>query len=146
MYLVLLQKIKAAICYIAAPSAHMGKLNFQPDFAVSTSLCVHHYLLQEVTMIFVPIPNEKAAVATAASSAQMSAITGNPIVPLPRRNSMGFCSSLPTIFSLNPFRRSLLTHKTFPTPAYTQNRLLDGAPRHSPSFSTTFKANISQSE
>ena len=122
MYLALSQEIKAAMQRIAASSAHVGELNFQPDFTVSTSLCVHHYLLQEVTkLIFVPIPNKKAAGATAASCAQMSAITSNPIVPPPHRNSMGFCSSLPTISSLHPFRRSLLTHKTFPIPAYPTN-------------------------
>ena len=118
MYLTLSRKIKAAICCIAATYAHLG--NFHPDDTEETPRFVHHFR-QEVTMINVPIPNEKAAGATAASSAQMSAITGNPIVPPPRRNSMGFCSSLPTISSLNPFRRSLLTYKTFPTPAYLKN-------------------------
>ena len=119
MYFKLLQEIEAAIDCIAATYVHVG--DFHPDDTGATPRFVHHYLLQEVTMIFVPIPNEKAAVAPAASCALASAITGNPIVPPPRRISMGFCSSLPTISSLNPFQRSLLTHKTFLILAYPTN-------------------------
>ncbi len=90
MYLTLSRKVKAAICCIAATTAHAGGFNFQPDATRRTPLSVHHYLLQEVTVIPIPARNEKAAGAAAAFNAQMSAITGSSIVPPLRRNGMGF--------------------------------------------------------
>jgi hypothetical protein len=114
VYLTHPRKPRAATRCLAVSRAHAGNFDFQPDTTGRTQLSISYDLFQEVTMLVIPTPNQKAAVAAAASSAQMNALTGNPIVPPPRRNSPGFRSSLPTIFSLNPFWPSLLTHKTFP--------------------------------
>jgi len=91
MYIPYSRKAKAAISTIAATPAHMGQPNFQPDVRRRDPLTVHQDLPQEVTVISVQVPKEKAAVATAAPGAQVSALTGNLIVPPLHRNAMGFC-------------------------------------------------------
>jgi len=104
------RKAKAAICTIAATIAYSGQSNFQPDARRRDPLTVHQDLSQEVTMIPVPTPKEKAAGATAAPGAQVSAITGNPIVPPLHRNTMGFCPFFPLNFPTHPFP----TYRIFP--------------------------------
>jgi len=106
-------KVKAAIYTIAASMARAGQSNSQPDARRRNPLTVHQHLLQEVTVILVPAHKGKAAVATAAQSAQMSAIQVNIIVPPLRRNAMGFS---PYLLPFLPFQ-SLPNHKTFPLPA-----------------------------
>ena len=91
MYLTHPRKPRAVTRCLAVSRAHVGNFDFQPDATGNTPLCVHYSLFQEVTMIVLSTPNEKAAGATAASSAQMSALSSNPIVPSLRRNAMGFC-------------------------------------------------------
>ena len=104
MYIPYSRKAKAAICTIAATPAHMGQPNFQPDARRRDPLAVHQDLPQEVTVIPVPSPKEKAAVATAAQSAQTSAQLGNLIVPPPHRNAMGFCSFFSSTSLLHLFQ------------------------------------------
>ena len=97
-------KAKAAIYTIAACMARAGQSNSQPDAGQTESPIVHQYLLQEVTMIAVSTPKEKAAVTAAAQSAQVSAITGNSIVPPLHRDAMGFCSFFSSTSPLHPFQ------------------------------------------
>jgi hypothetical protein len=107
------RKAKEAICCIAATIAYTGQSKFQPDVRRRDPLTVHQDLPQEVTVIPVPAPKEKATVAAAAPSAQMSALASNPIVPPVHRNAMGFN---PFFCSTPPFA-PLPNHKTFPLPA-----------------------------
>ena len=104
MYFTHSRKAKPAIRWLAASCAHMGKFNFQPDATRKTPLSAHNHLFQEVTMLLVPTPKEKAAVATAAPGALTSAPTSNSILPLLQQNETGLCSFLPTIPPSNPFR------------------------------------------
>jgi hypothetical protein len=77
MYLTDLRKAKAEICCrSAAIYAYVGDFNFQAQAAPRHPVWVRDHLFQEVTMLPVTTLKEKAAGATAASSAQMSAITG----------------------------------------------------------------------
>ena len=96
------RKAKAAICCIAATRAFSGQSNSQSDARRRDPLTVHQDLPPEVTVISVPVPKEKAAVAPAAQSAQMSALTGNLIVPPLHQNTMGFCPFFLFNFPLNP--------------------------------------------
>jgi hypothetical protein len=109
MYLTHPREPRAVTRCLAVSRAHVGNFDFQPDATGRTRLSTNYSLFQEVTMIPVPAPNEKAAGATAASCAQVSAITSNPIVPPLRRNAMGFRSFLPTITPRNPFRHVKLS-------------------------------------
>lgn len=106
-------KAKAAIYTIATSMAHTGRTNSQPDARWRNPPAVHQDLLQEVTVILIPAHKGKAAVAPAAQSAQMSALTSNPIVPPLQRNAMGFNPFLLPVFPFQP----LPNHKTFPLPA-----------------------------
>jgi hypothetical protein len=96
------RKAKAAICCIAATIAYSGQSNFQSDARRRDPLTVHQDLPQEVTVISVQVPKEKAAGATAAPGAQVSAITGNPIVPPLHQNTMGFAHFFSSTSPLNP--------------------------------------------
>jgi hypothetical protein len=106
-------KAKAAICCIAATIAHSDQANFQPDARRRDPLTTHQDLSQEVTVIPVPVPKEKAAGTTAAQSAQASALESNRIVTPLLRNATGFSPFFPLNFSIQP----LPTHKTYPVPA-----------------------------
>jgi len=80
----------------------MGKFDFQPDATERTRLSIIYHFFQEVTLLVLPTPKEKAAVAPAASGAQKSALPSNPIVPSLCRNAMGFRSFLSPTTPLNP--------------------------------------------
>ncbi len=95
---------KAVTRCLAESRAHAGFLSFQPDTTERTRLPTLYYLFQEVTLLLLPIPKEKAAVAAAASGAQESAQPCIPIVPSLRRNTMGFRSFFPSITPLNPLQ------------------------------------------
>src|SRR5574341_7535 len=92
---------------LAVSRAHVGHFDFQPDDTGRTRLSVHNHLFQEVTMLVLSTPREKAAVAAAAPGAQGSAPTGYPIVPLLRRISMGFGLFFSTNFLLTPLPDSI---------------------------------------
>lgn len=99
---------KAVTRCLAEFRAHAGFLSFQPDTTERTRLPTLYYLFQEVTLLVLPTPKEKAAVAAAASGAQQSALTGNPIVPSLVRNAMGFRLFFPSTIPLNPLRHKKL--------------------------------------
>lgn len=92
MYLKFSRKAKAATCCIAALSAHTGSFNFQPDARRGNPPSVHHEFYQEVNMIPIPALKAEAAVAPAASSARMSALLSNFIVPSLCRKAIAFRS------------------------------------------------------
>jgi hypothetical protein len=96
-------KAKAAICCIAATIAHSDQANFQPDARRRDPLTVQQDLPQEVTVILVPAHKEKAAVATAAQSAQMNALQSNPIVTPLLRNATDFSPFSPQLLHSPPF-------------------------------------------
>jgi hypothetical protein len=95
-------KPRAVTRCLAVSRAHVGCFDFQSDATGRTRLSIIYHLLQEVTMLVLPTPKEKAAGATAASGAQQSAPTDNPIVPLLRRITMGFGSFFSTNFLSTP--------------------------------------------
>lgn len=95
---------KAVTRCLAESRAHAGFPSFQPDTTERTRLPTLYYLFQEVTLLVLPTPKEKAAVAAAASGAQESALTGNSIVPSLRQNAMGFRSFFPSTTPLNPLQ------------------------------------------
>ena len=97
-------KVKAAIYTIAACMARAGQTNLQPDARRRDPLTVHQDLSPEVTVILVPVPKEKAAVAAAAQSAQMSALESNRIVTPLLRNATGFSPFFPSTSPFNPFQ------------------------------------------
>jgi hypothetical protein len=97
-------KAKAAICCIAATIAHSDKANFQPDARRRDPLTVHQDLSQEVTVIPVPVPKEKAAIAPAAQSAQVSAFQSNRIVTPLLRNATDYSPFFPATSPFNPFQ------------------------------------------
>jgi len=98
MYLTQQRIPRAVTRCLAVSHAHVGNFDFQSDTTGRTRLSIIYHLFQEVTMLVLPTPKEKAAVATAASSAQESAQLGNPIVPLLHRITMGFGSFFSTKF------------------------------------------------
>ena len=102
MYLDLFREVKGTICCIGAPLGQVGEFEFPWDTSRFTQVPAYPYLYQEVTMIPIPTPKEKAAVAPAASGARLSATHINHIVPLLCLNSIAFCSTLSRVFSLKP--------------------------------------------
>jgi hypothetical protein len=102
MYLDLFREVKGTICCIGAPLGQVGEFEFPWDTSRFTQVPAYPYLYQEVTMIPIPTPKENAAVAPAASSARLSAIQSNHIVPLLYRNAAAFCSSFSRSCSLKP--------------------------------------------
>ena len=102
MYLTQQRIPRAVTRCLAVSHAHVGNFDFQSDTTGRTRLSIIYHLFQEVTMLVLPTPKEKAAVATAASSAQESAQLGNPIVPLLHRITMGFGSFFPKKFPAHP--------------------------------------------
>jgi hypothetical protein len=104
MNLKLSRKGKAATGWVAAPAAPTGGLNSQPDARWGNLPSVQYDPYQEVTVISVTAFNEKAAVASAASSAHLSALLSNFIVPSLHRKAMAFHSFLSTFSSRNLFQ------------------------------------------
>jgi hypothetical protein len=96
------RKPKAVTRCLAVSRAHVGSFDFQPDSTGRTPLSTIYHHFQEVTMLVLPTPKEKAAVAPAASGAQGSAHQCVSIVPLLHRITMGFGSFLLHKFLVHP--------------------------------------------
>lgn len=94
MYLIHPLIAKAVTRYPSLAYPYLGKFSFLTDITGRNRLPPINHLSQGVTMLVLPTHKEKAAVAAAAPSAHMSVLQANSIVPLHRRNAMGFGSNL----------------------------------------------------
>jgi hypothetical protein len=104
MNLKLSRTVKVATACVAAPAAHTGGFNSQPDARWGNLPSVQYDPYQEVTVITISALKAEAAVASAASSALQSVTLGNLIVPLLRRKAIVFRSIFSTISPRCPFQ------------------------------------------
>jgi hypothetical protein len=98
------RKLKTTTTCIAATAAPTGGHNFQPDAWWGNPPSAHYKIYLEVNMFPVTALKAEAAVASAASSAQQSAITGDFILPSLRRKAIAFRSIFYTISPRYPFQ------------------------------------------
>jgi hypothetical protein len=104
MYPKLSRKAKAATACVAAPAAYTGGINYRPGGWWGPPPSVRCDPYQEANVIPIPAFKAEAAVASAAASAQLSALQGNLIVPSLRRKAIAFRPIFSAISPRYPFQ------------------------------------------